>query len=64
MVGTPLSAPDLPPKILVWADAGGAVSMSYNSPAYLAARHHLTDELRSRLEPIESISEAVVRAGE
>jgi hypothetical protein len=38
--------------------------MSYNSPAYLAARHHLSDELRSRLEPIESISEAVVRAGE
>jgi uncharacterized protein (DUF302 family) len=60
MVAAPLSALDLPLKVLVWADGDGTVSVSYNSPAYLATRHHLTDELRSRLEAIGSITDAAV----
>ncbi|MDQ6615840.1 MAG: DUF302 domain-containing protein [Actinomycetota bacterium] len=60
MVAAPLAALDLPLKVLVWTDADGAVSVSYNSPAYLASRHHLTDELRLRLEGIESITDATV----
>jgi YD repeat-containing protein len=60
MVAAPLAALDLPLKILVWTDADGVVSVSYNSAGYLASRHHLTDELRSRLEGIESISDATV----
>ena len=60
MVASPLSALDLPLKVLVWADAGGAVSVSYNSPGYLARRHHLTDALRARLEAIEPITDAIV----
>jgi uncharacterized protein (DUF302 family) len=60
MVAAPLAALDLPLKVLVWANTDGAVSVSYNSPRYLAARHHLTDELRSRLDPIESITDAIV----
>jgi hypothetical protein len=28
--------------------------------SYLATRHHLTDELRSRIEAIESITDATV----
>jgi uncharacterized protein (DUF302 family) len=60
MLAVPLSALDLPLKVLVWADADGAVSVSYNAPGYLAARYHLTDELRSRLEAIEAITDATV----
>jgi uncharacterized protein (DUF302 family) len=59
MVAAPLAALDLPLKVLVWADEGGAVSVSYNAPAYVAMRYHLSDELRSRLEGIESIADAV-----
>jgi uncharacterized protein (DUF302 family) len=59
MVAAPLAAIDLPLKVLVWADTAGAVSVSYNSPAYVAMRYHLTDELRSRLEGIEIITDAV-----
>ena len=60
MVASPLSALDLPLKVLVWSDANGAVSVSYNSPAYLAARHHLTDELRRRLDAIDALTDALV----
>jgi uncharacterized protein (DUF302 family) len=63
MVASPLAALDLPLKLLVWSDASGAVSVSYNAPQYLAARHHLSDELRSRLDAIEPISDAVVTEG-
>jgi uncharacterized protein (DUF302 family) len=43
--GTPLmqaeqtAGIDLPLKALVWQDAGGAVNLSYNDPAWIAARH-------------------------
>jgi uncharacterized protein (DUF302 family) len=63
MVASPLAALDLPLKLLVWADTNGAVSVSYNSPTYLAERHHLIDELRRRLEPIEQVTDVLVRSG-
>jgi uncharacterized protein (DUF302 family) len=62
MIAAPLAALDLPLKLLVWEDADGAVWVSYNSPAYLAERHHLGAELRARLEPITAISDAVTAA--
>lgn len=62
MVAAPLVALDLPMKILVWADGEGQVSVSYNSPDYLATRHHLTPELATRLSAIEAISDALVAA--
>jgi uncharacterized protein (DUF302 family) len=60
MVAAPLAALDLPLKLLVWEDSDGAVWVSYNSPAYLAERHHLGEDLRARLEPIDAISDAVI----
>jgi uncharacterized protein (DUF302 family) len=63
MLVAPLVALQLPLKVLVWADADGAVSVSYDSPAYLARRYGLSDELRHRLEPIEAITDALVGAG-
>jgi uncharacterized protein (DUF302 family)/uncharacterized membrane protein YidH (DUF202 family) len=45
MQAVPSVAIDLPLKILVAEDGIGAVSISYNAPAYLEARHHLPHEL-------------------
>jgi uncharacterized protein (DUF302 family) len=42
MVASPLSAIDLPVKILVWQDDSGTVWMSHIDPAWLATRHGLT----------------------
>ena len=60
MVAAPLAALDLPLKVLVWANAGGAAFVSYNSPGYLATRYHLNEELSTRLRAIESITDATV----
>jgi uncharacterized protein (DUF302 family) len=63
MVAAPLAALDLPLKLLVWAGADGAVQVSYNTPAYVARRYGLDDDLRALLEPIEPLSDAAVAAG-
>lgn len=34
---------DLPLKALAWQDAKGKVWLSYNDPAYIARRHHITN---------------------
>ncbi len=34
---------DLPLKALVWEDANGAAHLSYNDPAWIAARHSVGD---------------------
>src|ERR1700733_10850017 len=44
MAAAPLSALDLPLKVLIWAD-GGQTKVSYFAPAALAASHHLGDDL-------------------
>jgi uncharacterized protein (DUF302 family) len=59
MQAAPLAALDLPLKVLVWADAGGVTRLSYNSVDYLAARHNLDPGLRSRLEAIDAVTDAV-----
>jgi uncharacterized protein (DUF302 family) len=45
MVAAPLAAIDLPLKVLVWQDDGGAVWMSHLDPHWLADRHGLTAEM-------------------
>lgn len=60
MLAAPSVALDLPLKVLVSEDEAGGVRVSYNAPEYLAARHHLSDDLRARLEPIHAITDAVV----
>jgi uncharacterized protein (DUF302 family) len=61
MVAAPLAALDIPLKVLVWEDRNGAVSLSYNSPGFLAERHHLEGALRAPFEAVESIVEALLR---
>jgi uncharacterized protein (DUF302 family) len=60
MVAAPLAALDLPLRVLVWEDGNGAVSVSYNSPAFLAERHHLDDAQRAPFDAVASIVAAVV----
>jgi len=61
MLASPSIAIDLPLKILVWEDADGRAWLSYNSPAYLQARHKLPKELVQNIAVIETI---VAKAGE
>lgn len=62
MVAFPLAALDLPLKILVWQDGDSAVWMSYNDPAWLAARHGLTAELTTPLQAVEKLARHVASA--
>lgn len=60
MVAAPLAGLDFPLKVLVWEDRSGAVSVSYNSPAFLAERHHVDSALRAPFDAVESIVAGVV----
>ena len=59
MLAAPLAALDIPLKVLVWEDRNGAVSVSYNSPGFLAGRHHLEGALHAPFDAVESIVEAL-----
>jgi uncharacterized protein (DUF302 family) len=58
MLASPGIAIDLPLKILVWEDAESKVWISYNSPAYLQARHRLPPELVQNIEVVEVLAAA------
>ena len=60
MLAAPLAALDIPLKVLVWDDGKGAVSLSYNSPGFLAERHHIDGALRAPFDAVESIVEAIL----
>jgi uncharacterized protein (DUF302 family) len=59
MEAVPLVALDLPLKVLVWSD-DGQTKLTYTSPAALADRYGLDDELAARLAAIEGLTRAVV----
>ncbi len=59
MVASPLSALDLPLKILVWAD-GPETKVSYVSPQALASRYRLAPELAGNLAAINALTDALV----
>jgi uncharacterized protein (DUF302 family) len=60
MEAAPLAALDLPLKVLVWAEPGGATSVSYTAPATLAARYGLTSETAAALEVVDGLTDALV----
>ena len=61
MQARPLAAIDLPLRVLVWSD-GDEVRVTYPSPSYLAARHHLDGDLAARLAGIDALTDALVAA--
>ena len=56
MLKTPSVALDLPLKILVAQDLSGKTWLSYNSPAYLQARHNLPADLLPNVAVIETLA--------
>ena len=60
MLAAPLAALDLPLKVLVWEDGNGVVSVSYNSPEFLAERLRLEGALRAPFDAVEAIVEAAL----
>lgn len=60
MVEMPLTALDLPLKVLVWQGPDHRVHVSYSSPSYLAERYSLPEELSRRLAGIEPLAEKLV----
>jgi uncharacterized protein (DUF302 family) len=60
MLAAPLAALDLPLKVLVWENPAGGSFVSYLDPAYLGARHHLSDDLTARISGIDAITDATV----
>lgn len=59
MQAHPLGALDLPLKVLVWDD-DGKTRLAYASPAELAERYGLEDELAARLGGIDGVTEAAI----
>jgi uncharacterized protein (DUF302 family) len=59
MVASPLSALDLPLKVLIWDD-DGQTKVTYYAPAELAARHHLGSDLAGNLAGINPLTDALV----
>jgi uncharacterized protein (DUF302 family) len=61
MQAAPLSALDLPLKVLVWADQDQAqTKVSYYAPAALAARHDLSQTLAANLAGINALTDRLV----
>ena len=60
MLAAPLAGLDLPLKVLVWEDGKGAVSVSYNTPEFLAERHHVESALRAPFDAVDSIVDAAL----
>jgi uncharacterized protein (DUF302 family) len=59
MVSAPLAALDLPLKVLVWEDER-TTKLSYTSPAALAGRYGLNDDLADRLAGINGVTDVVI----
>ena len=59
MAASPLSALDLPLKVLIWSD-NGQTKISYYAPAALAARHHIAPELAGNLGAVNALTDALV----
>ncbi|WP_433169334.1 DUF302 domain-containing protein [Kribbella sp. CA-247076] len=55
MTASPLTALDLPNRILVWSDDDGTVWMTYLKPAWLSKRHNLEPEQAEPLSAVDAL---------
>lgn len=56
MLAAPSVALDLPLKILIYEDRSGAKWIGYNSPEYLAERHHVPRGLLPGIEGVRALA--------
>jgi uncharacterized protein (DUF302 family) len=59
IAAAPLAALDLPLRVIVWGD-GHRTKVSYPSPAEVARRYGLDDDLAALLDTIHGVTSAVV----
>jgi uncharacterized protein (DUF302 family) len=59
MAAAPLSALDLPLKILIWAD-GNRTNVTYHTPAAIAACYGLSAELATKLAAVDPLTDALI----
>jgi uncharacterized protein (DUF302 family) len=52
---------DLPLKAVVWEDADGTVKLTYNDPAWIAARHGLSHDTDLAVVGLTAVLSALVR---
>jgi uncharacterized protein (DUF302 family) len=62
MVAAPLSALDLPLKVLVWADPEQGTLVSYTDPAVLVDRYGLSTDSAGALVVVNGLTDALVSA--
>ena len=60
MTAQPTAALDLPLKAVVWASEDGGVFVTFNTPAYLIARHDLPAALTANIAPVEGLIAAAL----
>jgi len=60
MIAAPSLAIDLPLKALVAEDAGGKVSVTYNTPEYLQGRHEVPADLMKNLSGAGAVIQRAV----
>jgi uncharacterized protein (DUF302 family) len=60
ILNNPLSAIDLPLKVLAWEAADGKVWLSYNSFTYLQNRFAIPQELIAKLALVETLIKSVL----
>lgn len=53
---------DLPVKILIWEDATGKVSLTYNTLSSLKTKHHLSEESFKVIRKIEKVVSGICNA--
>ncbi len=61
MAAAPLSALDLPLKVLIW-DHNGQTKVTYTSTAELARRYELPADLAANLAAVDALTTALVSA--
>jgi uncharacterized protein (DUF302 family) len=60
MAASPLSALDLPLKVLIWADPEHGTQVSYTDPAVIATRYGLGPDLEAALAGVNGLTDALV----
>ena len=61
MVAAPLTALDLPLKVLAWADESGQCRVSCNTAEYLQRRHGFPTALIANIAPLSALVDAVLK---
>ena len=61
MLASPTMAIDLPLKVLIAEDDSGKVSVTFNSPAYLQARHGVKDDLLKNISAVATLVDLALK---